>query len=327
MDPQRLALEAERLLPLARSALDRYSFTVKSLDHLATHSNVLYRVTTGDGQQFVLRVGAADASARNHIETEVAWLTALSRDTDLDVVRPIPTGYGTLIVEMLDPDGKARRCVLFSWIPGSPLTAESGTVGFRLLGRLSASLHLHGAEWRPPDPTRMRGWDRVFYHDQTVDPVIIGESRFDHIFTKSVRTVIGRAGARAERTVAHEWSSGDRQVVHGDLHEWNVHLAGSRIYAFDFEDVMMATRAQDISISLYSSRSSPMVRELRGAFQRGYEEVSDWPAIDDERIDSFHAARQIMLMNYAARSLPTAEASSYVGQVMPWLEGYVAQYC
>lgn len=327
MDPHRIAAEATRLLPMARTVLERYPFEVREVEHLATHSNVMYRVVTVDGRQRVLRVGSPHANSRANIEYEVAWLAALNKDTKLDLVEPVYTGYGALIVEATEPGTDVKRaCVLFSWVPGTPLADGSGNFGYRLLGRMSASLHLHGAKWRPKDPGRMRHWDRVFYYDPDVDPVVVDDGRYDHLFDVTRRGKVHRAVALAEKALGHTWETSVPQVVHGDLHEWNVHVAGSRLYAFDFEDVMMATRAQDVAVSLYSSRQNRRADEIRTAFRRGYEEIAPWPIEDEAQIDAFHAARQIMLMNYAARTLPVGEAVDYLDQVFPWLEGYLKRY-
>jgi Ser/Thr protein kinase RdoA (MazF antagonist) len=114
--------------------------------------------------------------------------------------------------------------------------------------------------------------------------------------------------------------------VHGDLHEWNVHLSRSRLHAFDFEDVMIATPGQDVSVCLYSSRANARRSEIRAAFRQGFEEVAPWPIEDEEQLDGFHAARQVLLMNYAARTLPMGEAEDYLAQVTPWLRRYVDHY-
>lgn len=327
MDANRIAAEADQLLPLARRVLDRYPFQVKDLNHLATHSNVLYRVDLADGRQRVLRVGTPHANSRQNIEFEVAWLAALNKETRLDVVEVIPTGYGGLVVEAEDEStGKRRSCVVFSWIPGNPLGVGAGTFGYRLLGRMCASLQLHGRDWLPPDVTKMRTWDRVFYYGSEIDPVVIDDSGYDHIFDSRRRRVIHRAIDLANAAIDSEWRRGPVQTVHGDLHEWNVHIAQSRLYAFDFEDIMIATPAQDISVCLYSSRKREDTAEIRSAFRKGYEEIAPWPVIDESEIDMFHAARQIMLMNYAARVLPLEEGSAFVDDVMPWLEEFVRRY-
>jgi Ser/Thr protein kinase RdoA (MazF antagonist) len=327
MDLHRIGHEAARLLPLAHSVLERYAFRVREVAHLATHSNVMYRVVTSEGYQCVLRVGSPHSNSRANIDYEVAWLSALNRQTDLEVVSPIATAYGALIVDAQEPDSdKTRPCVLFSWVPGAPLADGAGSFGYRLLGRMSASLQQHGRTWQPSKPEGMRRWDRVFYYDPGHDPVIINDSRFDHLFDPYRRKAMHQAAVIAEAVIKEAWASGSPHVVHGDLHEWNVHLSRSRLHAFDFEDVMIATPGQDVSVCLYSSRSSPRKAEIRAAFRQGYEEISPWPIEGDEQLDGFHAARQILLMNYAARTLPMGEAEEYLTQVTPWLKHYVDRY-
>jgi Ser/Thr protein kinase RdoA (MazF antagonist) len=329
MDAHRIAHEASRLLPLARRVLERYPFDVREVEHLATHSNVMFRVVTEDGRQMVLRIGSPGANTRKNIEYEVAWLAALQRDTDLEVVHPKKTGYGGLIVEAPDPDPESdalRPCVLFSWVPGVPLGDGAGDFGYRLLGRMCASLQKHGRSFTPPGVESMRRWDQVFYYEPDLAPVIIEDSRFDHVFSAGVRRTISDASDLSGEVLKETWSSGDPQVVHGDLHEWNAHVVGTRLYAFDFEDVMLATPAQDVSVCLYSSRAGSRAGSVISAFRRGYEELAAWPIQSKRQLDGLHAARQIMLMNYAAKSLPMGESGAYLDQVMPWLKGYVETY-
>ena len=327
MDPSHVQAEASRLYPLAHRVLRRYPFEVAEVEHLATHSNVMFRVVAANGHQRVLRVGSPHANSRSNIEIEVSWLDALNKQTSLNVVTPIPASDGALIVDEYDEGiDKERSCVLFSWIPGRPVGRDSGPFAYRLLGEMSASLQQHGRTWTPPPNVRMRRWDEVFYYERAVDPVIIGDPSFGHLFADRRRNTIAKAYRLAERVIADSYALASPQVVHGDLHEWNVHIASSRLYAFDFEDVMWALPAQDVAISLYSSRNSDNAEEVRSAFRKGYESVAVWPIADERQLDGFHAARQIMLMNYAARTLRTEEAADYIDNVMPWLERYVGRY-
>jgi Ser/Thr protein kinase RdoA (MazF antagonist) len=327
MDPSRLQAEATRLLPLAQRVLKRYPFLTREVTHLATHSNVLFRVVSESGEQMVLRVGTPHANSRSNIEVEVAWLDALNRDTRLEVVKPIRTAGGSLIVDEYDDAvDKERACVLFSWIPGQPMADGSGTFAYRLLGAMLASLQEHGSRWSPPSHVEMRRWDRVFYYQEEFDPIIIENPLYSHLFDVPRVTTIRKAVDLAQRVMDDSYATSEPQVVHGDLHEWNVHLVGSRLYAFDFEDVMHALPAQDVAISLYSSRNSEIRHQIHTAFRRGYESVRPWPVIDEHQLDGFHAARQVMLMNYAGRTLRMEEAAEYIDHVMPWLQRYVARY-
>lgn len=326
MNQTRLIAEASRLLPLAREVLTRYEFRVKHVDHLATHSNVLYRVVANDGRQMVLRVGTPDSNSRSNLQVEVDWLDALARETDLDVVSPIPTVAGRYITDVVDPkSGRRRHCVLFSWVPGAPLGDGAGPFSYRLLGQMLARLQAHGKTWVPPDPDLLRHWDRIFYY-RSDDPLVIFSARTTQMLGHQTIGTIKRAMPVAERVIADTWANGAPQIVHGDLHEWNAHVVATRLYAFDFEDVMMATPAQDVSVCLYSSRAAPRSKEIVGAFREGFEEFGTWPIESAFQLDGLHAARQIMLMNYAISALPELEAVEYVAKVMPWMDQFVKQY-
>jgi len=328
MDVKRITKEASALLPLAQRVLKRYPFLTREVAHLATHSNVMYQVVTESGEQLVLRVGTPHANTRTNIEYEVAWLDALNRDTNIDVVRPIRTAGGSLIVDEFDSGiEKERPCVLFSWIPGMPLGDGAGGFGYRLLGQMVAAIQAHGRTWQPPGGVEgMRRWDRLFYYDDTIQQVVVSNPVYQHLFEIQRRTIILKASDLATRVIQESWADGGEQVVHGDLHEWNVHISGNRLYAFDFEDVMLALPAQDVAISLYHSRGHDQRDDVRAAFRRGFESISPWPVHDESQLDGFHAARQIMLMNYAARALPVGEARDYIDAVMPWLENYIRRY-
>ena len=315
------------LLPLAQKVLARYPFQVASIEHLETHSNVMFRVVTDRGAQMVLRVGTPHANSRSNIEIEVAWLLALNEDTDLDLVKPVANSAGNYIVEEHDPSLETSRiCVLFTWVPGEAMGDGAGPFAYRSLGQLCAALQEHGSNWSPPEGAEPRRWDRVFYYDQELDPIVIGDPAYGHLFPVELERLINRAGEMAQGAIEDQWTHSAPQIVHGDLHEWNVHIVGGRMYGFDFEDVMLATPAQDISIALYSSRQSSSRDASWEAFRRGYESLRPWPIADDWQLASLHAARQIMLMNYAARTLPEKEAAEYLGSVTDWLAGYVARY-
>jgi Ser/Thr protein kinase RdoA (MazF antagonist) len=287
----------------------------------------MFRVVAENGHQRVLRVGTPHANSRSNIEIEVAWLDALHHDTDLEVGKPLPTAGGGLIVDEFDESiDKERSCVLFSWIPGRPMGEGSGSFAYRLLGAMCASLQEHGRTWEPPEHAEPRQWDEVFYYTHEKDPVIIQNPLYGHLFDIPRVTAIKKAIELSQGVIEDSYASASPQVVHGDLHEWNVHMASSRLYAFDFEDVMLALPAQDVSICLYSSRSSEIREDIRAAFRKGFESIAPWPVVDDRQLDGFHAARQIMLMNYAGRTLRMGEAADYIDHVMPWLEGYVKRY-
>jgi len=309
---------------LTRAALHvlerRYGLRVACISHLATHSNILYRVDTTDGRRLVLRVSQPAANTRTNLEIEVAWLSSLISDPALNVVEPIPNADGRHITDLL-ADRHLRHCVLFTWVPGEPLGDGAGTSGYRAMGRLSALLHRHGG-WRPPANLELRRWDQTFYYPVELEKVVVEDFRYDHLFT-GLRPLIRRTAELGDYFISRRWAEAKPMVVHGDLHEWNVHLYMGRPWAIDFEDVMLALPAQDIATSLYGARTRPDLPAIVAAFRQGYEEHGEWPIADPIELEIYWAARQVMLMNHAVQVLSEKQARSYFEQVLPWLRSFV----
>ncbi|HEX7098676.1 MAG TPA: phosphotransferase [Acidimicrobiia bacterium] len=312
---------SESLTRAARSVLERrYGLRVARISHLATHSNILYRVDTADGRRLVLRVSQPAANTRINLEIEVAWLSTLVGDPDLNIAEPIPTADGHYIVDLL-ADGPLRHCVLFTWVPGEPLGEGAGTSGYRAMGRLSALLHRHG-EWRPPAGLDLRRWDQTFYYPPELEKVVVEDFRYDHLFN-GLRPLLRRTAELGDYFISRRWGEEPPMVVHGDLHEWNVHLYMGRAWAIDFEDVMLALPSQDIATSLYAARTRPDLAAIVDAFRQGYEEHREWPVGDVLELEIYWAARQVMLMNHAAQVLSEKQARAYFQQVVPWLRAFM----
>ncbi|CAN5879401.1 hypothetical protein BH23ACT5_BH23ACT5_05250 [soil metagenome] len=308
----------------ARQVIEEvYRLPLKDLTHLATHSNALYKADLADGRRLVLRMGEPTANTRTNIDIEVAWLMDLARDDQLNLAVPVPAADGRLVVDVVAPEA-SWVCVLFTWVPGEALGEGAGTSGYRAMGRLSGRLHRHG-DWRPPDPTLLRRWDQTFYYPEEFEQVVLADPGYDHLF-HAVRSELNEAVAVTDHFLEHQWSQFTPMVVHGDLHEWNVHLNLGRAWGIDFEDVMLALPAQDVSVSLYRARGRPDIERLISAFRGGYEEERRWPVGDRTELDGYWAARQVMLMNHAAQTLRREEALEYFETVMPWLRSFLDRF-
>ena len=114
------------------------------------------------------------------------------------------------------------------------------------------------------------------------------------------------------------------QVIHGDLHPWNVHRYRNRLIAFDFEDVTWGHPVQDIAITLFYERNHPAYEDLRAAFAEGYRSVAAWPISYEGELERFMAARSVMFVNYVANLHD--DPSDYYETVFPRLERFVEQW-
>ena len=313
--------QIRRLRKLAERALLSYPIEPIRLRLVGGFTNVIYRVDTPD-RSYALRVDLHQDHSDGDVENELAWLEAIAADTSLDAARPVRAsdGRGYVYADAVGVPGQ-RRCVLFEWIPGRPLADRLSEAGYHALGRLSARLHIHGSDLKPPH--RPLTWDRVFYWPEEVDPVVIFRPEMRRYVGPARRRVLDRSIATVEKAF-DLLPEAEAQLIHGDLHPWNVHTYRNRLIAFDFEDVTWGHRVQDVATTLFYERSHDAYTDLRMAFEEGYRSVAEWPARYDGEIEHFMAARSIMFVNYVANLQD--DPSEYYAIVFPRLERFLADW-
>ncbi len=313
--------QIQRLRPLAMTALQSYPVTPTKLSLVGGFTNVIFRVDTAAGP-LALRVDLHQDHSDEDIAIELSWLNALSTETELDIVRYIESNDGAGAVYAGAPGVPGeRRCVLFRWVPGKPLADNLTEEGYVRLGKLAAGLHLHGEEFVPPHQPLT--WDRIFYWPEEVDPVVIFNPEMAHHFVGNRRATLDRAIAKVEKAF-EQLGSASAQMIHGDLHPWNVHSYRSRLIAFDFEDVTWGHPVQDVATTLFYERNHRGYADLRAAFEEGYRTLAPWPVAYDGELEHFMAARTLMFVNYVANLRD--DPSEFYKTAFPRLENFLSNW-
>lgn len=291
--------KVKRMHGIARVALGFYDLEIDRLTCIARDTNTTFRVDAGDAR-FALRVGAPPIDTYLDIDTELAWLDSLARETTIEAARPIRNRYGDFI-STVEHEGVPyeRRCVLFGWLPGKVIGDKADRDDYQRLGVLAARLHDHGEKWRMPSSLQPLVWDRVFYYPG--EPVVLFGPEHSDLMTppraETVRSVIARCDAELARLHREVPVS----ILHGDLHPWNVMRHGDRLRVFDFEDLMIGAPVQDIAITLFYNRDHDDYVGLRSAFVRGYTSLRPWPVEFEGQLELLMAARTVMFINYVLR--------------------------
>lgn len=290
--------QARRLRRLALNALDCYDLNVVSLDLLTNQTNTIFKLKTIAGDQRILRVTAPEGGhTADHVTAEIDWLLALTRDTSLIVPRPLPARNGDLVIKAGAagvPD--ERFCVIFKWMPGSNLARYLSYQNISRLGELSARLHAHTRNYCPPANLDLLVYDRPCPFPESLD---LFERAYTSLFTEPQQILFDQWLQRIQKAIDRLTSSGDRrQIIHGDLHQWNVRYYHGELSPFDFEDLLWGWPVQDISTSLYYFIDQPDFGEMRSAFETGYRRIAPWPEKAEGEINSFIGARGIGLINY-----------------------------
>jgi len=309
-----------RLRHLALNALEQYSISPNRISLVGGFTNVIFRIDSQSGR-FALRIDLQQEHSDSDVDVELAWLSHLARTTDLDVARFVSAADESPYVFAGAPGVPGeRRCVLFEWIPGRPLFDRLSENGYERLGRLSAGLIESGRDFAPS--VRPMAWDKVFYWPVEVDPIVVFEPRFASLLGDR-RTILESSLSLATEAFS-QFDPANAQVVHGDLHPWNVHSYYGRLIALDFEDVMWAHPVQDVAITLSYLRDEPEYPDLKAAFVQGFESVSPWPETYQGQLGHFMAARQLMMVNYVANLEP--DPTEYWDYMFPRLKRYLATW-
>ena len=289
--------QARRLRHIAIAALRDYPTGVARLALLQYEDNAVYQVTTGVGDRFILRLGAADGHGVAELRAELLWLEALRRDTDLAVPIPVPTTRGEFLTIAHAPGvPNPRPCVLFRRVPGTPPTATVRPETATRIGALTARLHLHAERFVPP-PGFVRpswGWDRLFGSSSAL-PTASLPVRDRAIVTDAGLRVRNELGALG--TGGAVWG-----LTHADLHIGNLLIDRGNVGVIDFDDCGWGYYLLDVATVLSSLRrvvpNAPTYAALRAAYLAGYAEVRPLPAALAAQLATFTVLRAMVIANF-----------------------------
>jgi Ser/Thr protein kinase RdoA (MazF antagonist) len=301
--------QSRRLRAVACAALQEYAITVRRLSLLTVDTNTIFRVDAATGDRYALRISTPGEHSLNDNLIELAWLTALARDTTLKVVIPVANQRGDYLTQVALPTvPETRRCVLFRWLPGRPLATQVSPAHTDTLGTIMAALHDHAATVQLPPSLTPMTWHTVFYYHH--EPVVIDDPAYAALFSTARRAVIHEVATAAEQVLQSlAQSTTERILLHGDLHPYNVHVAHGRLYILDFEDVLFGYPVQDIAITFAAFRHYPDCERLQSAFQAGYSRRRPWPVQSPTQLTALIAACDLMMVNYAAQAEAEPEAA------------------
>lgn len=303
-----------RLRELAEAALAGYDLDGARVAFYGWHTNLLYRVTTADGDQYMLRIAAPGWRTLDDLRSEAMWLDALARDADAGAPRAVAARDGEMVVQASAPGVRACHATLMTWVPGRLLGHYLTEGNLSRMGELFRRLHHHGATWQPPagfTQRRFEHWlsrgeeDRLFGAEagagagETAPVAGGGVAELPAAWRRSLETVRGRvesAYAGLDRR--------DLRVIHCDLWHDNIKVHRGVLRPVDFEDTVWGFRAHDIAMAmldLLETVGEGAYPRLLGAFRRGYGSRAEWP---DDPIEPFMAGRLLWKINWVARYQP-----------------------
>jgi Ser/Thr protein kinase RdoA (MazF antagonist) len=308
--------QAQRLKRLAIQALRQYELEVTSIRLAGLFTNAIFRLCARNGRTYALRVCTPGWRTAEDLASEVMWLLALARDTDIPVPEPYPARHGDFIVEAGAPGvPEMRRCLVMNWLPGSLLGRHLNEANLFKMGLLFAELHDHATHFAPPEGFTQRKMDSIFARGE---PNVFFSADCQEGFTPRTRDILRRAGERVTTAFGQLYNDpAGLQVIHNDLHHDNIKLHHGRLCPLDFEDTIWGYPVQDIAMALQDLMvdvAPDAYMPLRDAFQAGYESSRSWPETYAGQIDTFRAGRMLWVASYVARY-----EREYLAEFVAWL--------
>lgn len=281
--------QVARLRITALKALQAYPFEVKRLRLLNHGFNTTFRVDTADGQKFALRLNVNSRRSAQQIRAEMAWLEALSRETDLRVPTPQLTREGALLQHLWNADlGRELPAALFSWLPGKNLGQQATPQQMREVGRATSLLHQHALTWKLPAGAELSSLQ---------DPLMDSPNNFESDnkwLTPEAREVIDLTMQQTKAVLDKLFTQDAPRPLHADLHNWNLKWARGKLYVFDFDDSGIGVPVQDLAIAAYYLRPK---KEQEAALLEGYAATAPLPTYTQTEFETLVAGRNLVLLN------------------------------
>ena len=278
--------QTRRLRPLALLAIAQRGIVPTAVRLLAHGENTTYRVDSPTGT-YLCRIHRLGYQTPASIGSELDWLHALQRDTELIVPRPL-LAQGAPVPVLTMPGLRPRPVVLFRWTHGRFELKRARPTSLHKTGRFLAELHEHAASWpMPADFTRHR-WDLAGLTGGNLGASLA------LIPTAHGGLVADAVGKIA--TVFDRLSDDAMLLIHADLHGANRLLtADGRLAAIDFDDCGLGHVSYDLAVTLSYLRAEPGYAALREALLAGYREVRTLDALQEEAIGDFFALRRLFI--------------------------------
>jgi Ser/Thr protein kinase RdoA (MazF antagonist) len=286
-------------------ALSLYPVRARIADPIRGRFNALYRVHASEGE-FLFRLHPPDngdvESTAARLASEMLWLGALGRDTDLVVPVPCELRDGSLVGRVVDRDGSVRCCVMLGWVEGRFVDRSIGPPHLRLVGRMTARLHDHAERFAPPSGFTRGNSDGL---DDDAGVARLAPLRSD---AAEAAELVGRhfaegygrdAGRLAARAIVTIWDtlaelgmgSDVFGLIHSDIHQGNYLFHRREPRLIDFNRSGYAHYLYDLACTLVNLHGRAGYDAMKDALLRGYREGRRLPSEHERYLAALIALR------------------------------------
>lgn len=303
-----MALDEGELVAAAKRWSQLEGATPRLINHSENHT---FAYRTHDRDRFTLRIHRPNYQNIRSIESELHWLEALRRDTDLPIPEPVPGRDGALLQDLQMPDGTRRHGVLFRFIEGQEPSPTSNLVDlFGVLGRYAATLHRHAIGWERPAGFERQAWSAATILDADG---LWGDWRMAPGVTRPVRLMLDRLDAALWRRLAEYGQAPGRYgLIHADMRLGNLLVDGNRVSLIDFDDCGFCWFGYDFAAAISFHETHQAVPALRASWLESYRTIRPLDTEDEAALDALVMLRRMALLAWIGSHAETGLAQTHV---------------
>ncbi|WP_297103813.1 phosphotransferase [uncultured Devosia sp.] len=282
--------------------------TPRLINHSENHT---FLFSQPSGEAYCLRVHRPDYQSAANIESELAWLEALHRQTELAIPEPIAGSNGRLLQRFSTPSGDRQYAVLFHFIAGQEPSPESNLVElFSVLGQYAAGLHLHTTQWQRPDGFERQAWTANVILDADG---LWGDWRTAPGVSSDMRSLLGRAERVLRERLADYGTGPDRYgLIHADMRLGNLLVHGDQVSLIDFDDCGLCWFGYDFAAAISFHETHKAVPALKAAWLDAYQAVRPLSKHDITMLDSMVMLRRMALLAWIGSHSETNLAQTHM---------------
>ncbi|AMM30784.1 aminoglycoside phosphotransferase [Sinomonas atrocyanea] len=304
-DPEERAAAARRL---AREALPMIGIPADSpLQVLPVSENLVVRVAPDGRAPLVLRITPPHARTDDEIRSELSWIDALDRESDVSVAGVIAAPTGDSLLKVTDPVSAVTASVaVFRNLEGHEPEEDELPALMPDLGRISALLHEHSSRWARPARFMRGSWDTE---------TAFGSRPIWGDWRAAVPNPADRAHLkRAEDLLVARLRSYGRGpdrfgLIHADLRTANLLVDDGHCSIIDFDDAGFGWWLYDLATALTFYENHPQRDAFIDSWLTAYRQVRPLAEEDILEIPSLLLFRRLLTLAFLGNN-PTIEVST-----------------
>ena len=310
-------LQIESFTKSAREILAEYGLHDVEISCINYEFNATFKVVTDNGDKYALRINVNSTRTPSNMQAEIEFVNFVSRIPGLKTPRPVANNMDRYITSVLHTEsGRTVHGILYTWLEGEEIGDEPTHQQLVKVGAAMATMHQSSSQFKLSEMAELPTFSDWLWGTQDFllsDRSHLTQEQFDAI--RDAVTII-------EKDTRNLFSSNPIQVIHGDLHGWNLMWHEGELSIFDFDDCGYGIPHQDLAVTLYYLDTP---EQYEGILE-GYRSICEIPAYSKAQMSSLLLQRRLVLLNYLYETNnPEHKAMlpAYLGKTMERVAGFL----